>query len=109
MQGETHVAVLIAVMAIVTIVLRALPFVLFSKDGKMPSVVVYLGDVLPMAVMGMLVVYCLRNITLFESPFGIPEIVSTFLVVVLQAYKRNSLISILAGTIAYMVLIRVLF
>ena len=109
MVNEMHAALLIGVMAGVTIVLRSLPFVLFSKGGKMPSVVVYLGDVLPMAVMGMLVVYCLRNVALFESPFGIPEIVSTLLVVVLQVYKRNSLISIFAGTISYMVLIRVLF
>ena len=109
MFEETSAVILLAVMAIVTLVLRALPFVLFNKDGKMPYVIVYLGDVLPMAVMGMLVVYCLRNITLMESPFGIPEIISCLLVVVLQKWKRSSLVSILAGTICYMVLIRVLF
>lgn len=108
MQGETSIAILIAVMAIVTIILRSLPFVLFSGEGKLPPVVVYLGDVLPMAVMGMLVVYCLRNITFTQSPFGIPEVVSTLLVVIVQIYKRSSLVSILAGTIVYMVLIRVL-
>lgn len=109
MQSETQAAVLIAVMAVVTFILRFLPFVLFSKDRQMPSVVVYLGDVLPMAVMGMLVVYCLRNISLLNSPFGIPEMLSCLVVVVLQRWKRNSLISILSGTITYMVLIRVLF
>lgn len=109
MQSETQAAVLIAVMAVVTFILRFLPFVLFSKDRQMPSVVVYLGDVLPMAVMGMLVVYCLRNISLLNSPFGMPEMLSCLVVVVLQRWKRNSLISILSGTITYMVLIRVLF
>lgn len=109
MQSETQAAVLIAVMAVVTFILRFLPFVLFSKDRQMPSVVVYLGDVLPMAVMGMLVVYCLRNMSLLNSPFGMPEMLSCLVVVVLQRWKRNSLISILSGTITYMVLIRVLF
>lgn len=107
MNGNMHTAVLIAVMAVVTFLLRAFPFLLFG-GRKMPESVRYLGDVLPPAVMGMLVVYCLRNIRFSVSPFGFPEIVSCILVVILQRCRRSSLLSIIAGTAAYMLLIRLL-
>lgn len=108
MTGSVHAAAVIAVMAAVTLLLRALPFLLFGGGRKMPDSVRYLGDVLPAAVMGMLVVYCLRNISFSVSPFGIPEIVSCLLVVVLQKYRRSTLLSIIAGTAVYMMLIRML-
>ena len=92
-----------------TVLTRAIAFIAFPPGRETPRHISYLGHALPGAVFGLLVVYCLRNITLMESPFGIPEIISCLLVVVLQKWKRSSLVSILAGTICYMVLIRVLF
>ena len=97
-------AVLIAVMAAVTMLTRFLPFLIFRK--KTPSFVVYLGKVLPPAIIGMLVIYCLKDVSLAKAPFGMPELIAGASVVLLQLWKRNSLISILAGTAVYMLLIR---
>ena len=97
-------AVLIAVMAAVTILLRFLPFLVFRKET--PPYIAYLGRVLPPAIIGMLVIYCLKDISPLVSPFGMPELIAAVCVVCVQILKRNSLISILAGTIIYMVLVR---
>ena len=97
-------ALLVAVMAAVTILLRFLPFLIFRKET--PPYISYLGRVLPSAIIGMLVVYCLKDMTVTAAPFGIPELVAAACVVLLQSVKRNSLISILAGTAVYMLLIR---
>lgn len=74
-----------------------------------PGYIVYLGKVLPSAIIGMLVVYCLKDVEFSAAPFGLPEIIAAVSVVVLQRWKRNSLISILVGTILYMVLVRTVF
>ncbi len=100
---------LILVMAAVTAGLRFLPFVIFSKGRKVPEVVAYLGRVLPYAVMAMLVVYCLKGISFVKMPFGLPEMISVVLVVVLHVWKRNTLLSIVGGTICYMVLVQMVF
>ena len=96
------------VAGVVTYLLRALPFVLFSS-GKLPSVLVYLGQVLPYAIMGLLVVYTLREIEPFNAPHGAPELIATAIVVLLHAKKRHMLISIAGGTIAYMILVQYIF
>lgn len=100
-------AVLVAVMAGVTVLLRALPFIVFKKD--VPDYLVYLGKVLPAAIVGMLVIYCLKDVDLTAAPHGIPELISALTVITLQAWRRNSLLSILAGTIVYMTLIQTVF
>ena len=100
-------AVLIAVMAAVTILLRFLPFLVFRKET--PPYIAYLGRVLPPAIIGMLVIYCLKDISPLEHPFGLPELIAAVCVVCAQVIKRNSLVSILAGTVIYMVLIRTIF
>lgn len=105
MNDSRYAAVLVAVMSVGTIFLRFLPFWVFIK--KVPSYIAYLGKVLPPAIIGMLVVYCLRNTTITSSPFGFPELISIIVIIILQAWKRNSLISILSGTVVYMILIRV--
>ena len=96
--------ILVAVMAIVTMLLRFLPFLVFKN--KTPKYITYLGEVLPPAIMGMLVIYCLKDMSVISFPFGIPELIAGAAVIVLQAVKRNSLISILSGTVLYMVLIQ---
>ena len=100
-------AILIAVMSVVTILIRFLPFLVFRK--KTPKYISYLGKVLPPAIIGMLVIYCLKDITPSVYPFGIPELIAAACVVGVQVWKRNSLISILAGTVIYMVLVQVVF
>ena len=104
MNGTAHAAVLAAAMSAVTILLRFLPFWVFKK--KTPAYVTYLGQVLPPAIIGMLVVYCLKDVTFLSAPFGAPELIAAALVILLQAWRRNVLLSILAGTAAYMVLCR---
>lgn len=102
-----NAAVLIAVMAVVTMLLRFLPFLIFRKQT--PAYISYLGKVLPSAIIGMLVIYCLKDISLAVPPHGLPELIAAACVVGLQAWKRNSLLSILSGTLVYMVLIQTVF
>ena len=104
MTGDVYSAVLVAVMAIVTILLRFLPFFIFSKET--PPYITYLGKVLPPAIIGMLVIYCLRETELTTAPFGIPELLAALIVVLMQVWKRNPVLSILAGTVIYMVIIQ---
>lgn len=99
---------IIAVAAAVTILLRAIPFLVFGTGKETPQIILYLGKVLPYAIMGMLVVYCLRETSLTAAPFGIPEAAGVLAVIGLHVWKRNTLLSILAGTIVYMILIRLL-
>ena len=105
----SHAAALVAVMSAVTVLLRFLPFLIFAGDRKTPAYILYLGSILPQAIVGMLVVYCLRETDLFSRPYGLPEILSVLAVVILQACKRNSLLSILSGTLLYMFLVQAVF
>ena len=105
--SNTHAAALVAVMSLVTVLLRFLPFLIFRK-GKTPAYVAYLGDVLPQAIIGMLVIYCLKDVSFAAAPYGLPELLAALAVVGLQVWRRNSLVSILSGTVIYMVLIRIM-
>ena len=100
-------AILILTMSAGTILTRFLPFLAFRKHT--PQYVSYLGRVLPPAIIGMLVIYCLKDITPLARPFGLPELIATACVVGAQVWKRNSLLSILAGTALYMALIQLVF
>ena len=88
---------------------RWLPFWLFPEDKKPPAVVTYLGHVLPAAVMGLLVVYCLKGISFLHAPYGLPELLSVAAVVILHQWKSNVLLSIAGGTARYMLLVQVVF
>ena len=100
-------AVLVAVMAAVTMLLRFLPFWVFREHT--PAYIAYLGKVLPSAIIGMLVVYCLRDISFSSAPFGLPELIAGAAVVGIYIRKRNTLLSILTGTAVYMILLRTVF
>ena len=88
-MNNAHAVLTIAVCALVTAGLRFLPFLIFSEKRKTPPVIAYLGQVLPCAIMGMLVVYCLKGISFAKAPFGLPELISVILVAVLHIWKRN--------------------
>ena len=105
-MADVHGIAIIAVVALVTGLLRVLPFVLFSGKRKTPPMVAYLGSVLPYAVMGMLVVYCLKDLS---APFGLPELLGCGAVVGLHVWKRSTLLSIGGGTAVYMLLINFVF
>ena len=106
---DTHAVLTIAVCAVVTAVLRFLPFLIFGENRKTPEVIAYLGRVLPFAIMGMLVVYCLKDMSFIGAPFGIPEILGCAAVAVLHVWKRNTLLSIGAGTVVYMIMVQFVF
>ncbi len=108
-MDKVHVLLQIAVMALVTAALRFLPFLVFKDQDKRPGVITYLGQVLPYGVMGMLVVYCLKNISLMAAPHGIPELLAVAAVVLLHLWRRNTLLSIFGGTAFYMVLVQLVF
>ena len=105
---DIHSVLLVAVVSAVTIFLRFLPILVFG-NGKTPRFIAYLGKVLPFAVMGMLCVYCLKGVSLAVFPFGIPEIIAVAAVVLLHLWKRNTLLSILGGTMLYMLLVQAVF
>lgn len=98
---------IILVVSLVTALIRFLPFLIFPEGKEPPKIITYLSNVLPCAVMGMLVVYCLKNISLVTFPFALPELISIILVVILYVYKRNTLLSILSGTVCYMIIVQV--
>ena len=106
---NVHGILMVAVTAAVTVLLRFLPFLIFGGERKTPPYVLYLGKVLPYAIMGMLVVFCLKNVSLVAAPHGIPELISGAVVVLLHVWKRNTLISIVAGTVCYMLLVQFVF
>ena len=104
-----HDVWLIAVAALVTAATRFLPFLIFRKKESTPTIVTDLGQVLPCAIMGMLVVYCLKDVSLTAAPFGIPEAIGCLIVALLHTWKRNSLLSIGIGTVCYMLLVQLVF
>ena len=106
---DVHGALLVAVVAGVTALIRFLPFIVFGGGRPTPKFVVYLAGVLPCAIMAMLVVYCLRGVDLFSAPHGLPELIGIFITAGLHLWKRNILLSIAAGTITNMLLIRYVF
>lgn len=108
-MDKLHSILLVAVIVAVTAGLRFLPFFVFGENRKNPPLIAYLGQVLPYAIMGMLVVYCLKGISFAAAPFGIPEIIATAAVVLLHLWKRNTLLSIGAGTLCYMLLVQLVF
>ena len=98
--------VIIAVVAALTFLTRAFPFILVGRNKQVPDSIQYLGKILPPAIIATLVVYCVRNINFYNFPSGFAEIISIAVVVMLHLWKRNNLLSIGVGTVVYMILIQ---
>ena len=107
MNDAVYPIAVIGVVAAVTWALRAFPFLLFGSR-PLPKMIRYLGKALPPAIMTVLVIYCLRDISFSKSPYGIPELAACTLVVVLQVIRKNMYLSIISGTVCYMILIRMM-
>ena len=105
----TQQIITIAMVVLGTMLTRFLPFLLFPAGRPTPPYIQYLGRVLPGAVFGLLVIYCLRNVSLFAGSRGIPEFLSIALVAGLHLWKRQMLLSIAGGTICYMLLVQTVF
>jgi branched-subunit amino acid transport protein AzlD len=104
-----QIAITIAAVVLGTVLTRVLPYVLVPSEKETPKYVEYLGKVLGPAVFGLLVVYCLRNVNLTGGTFGIPEAISLFVVWITFMWKRQMLLSMASGTIAYMLLVQFVF
>ncbi len=100
--------IIIVVTALATIITRFLPFALFSNKKEGPYID-YLGSVLPYAAIGLLVVYCLKGISITVAPYGAPEAIAIIVIAILHLWKENTLLSIGIGTAVYMVLVQVIF
>ncbi|MBR6743073.1 MAG: branched-chain amino acid transporter permease [Clostridia bacterium] len=108
-MSDTKILLYILVTATVTLILRILPFILFKENAPTPKIITDLGKYLPYAIMAMLVVYCLKDVTPLSYPYGIPELISVAAVVLLHIWKRNTLLSIAIGTVCYMLLVQLIF
>ena len=105
----TQRLVTIGLCALATMLTRFLPFLLFSSRRPTPKYVQYLGRALPPAIFGMLVVYCLKNVSIVSGSHGLPELISIAAVVALHLWKRQMLLSIAGGTVCYMLLVQFVF
>ena len=104
-----HAVALVGIVAIFTLLTRAFPFVILGGKREVPPLVKYLGNVLPSAIMTILVIYCLKNVNFLTGTRGIPEIAAIGVVVLLHLWKRNTLLSIGVGTLLYMILVQQVF
>ncbi|MBM6842038.1 AzlD domain-containing protein [[Clostridium] spiroforme] len=102
-----HDILLILVIAAVTFLTRVIPFIAF--ENKSYPLIEYLGDVLPYSIMAMLVVYCLKSVDLLHGNHGICEMIGVVSVILLHVWKRNTLLSIIGGTLIYMICVQMIF
>ena len=105
----TEQIITIAICVFGTMLTRFLPFLVFSSKKPTPEYVQYLGKALPCAVFGMLVIYCLKNVSLLSAPHGIPELIAIVITAGLHLWKKKMLLSIAGGTISYMLLVQLVF
>lgn len=102
-------ALIVAAAAVCTLFTRALPFLFFGGKREVPKTVKYLGTVLPPAIIATLVVYCVKSVDIFSASHGLPELISIGLVAGLHLWKKNTLLSVGAGTLCYMLLVQFVF
>jgi len=101
--------IIVGMVVLGTMITRFLPFILFPPNKPTPQYILYLSTVLPYAVLGLLVVYCLKNVSFVAAPFGLPEGIAIFCTVLIHNWKRNMLLSIGTGTVLYMLLVQSVF
>ena len=109
MMGTKEKLIIIFAMFLATVIMRFLPFMLFPDNKPTPKFILYLGKVLPASVFGFLIIYCLKNVSIFEGSHGIPELIAIVITAAAHLWKKQMLISIAAGTISYMLLVQFVF
>ena len=108
-MSDLHTWSVVAVIALVTALIRFFPFVIFNGNRKTPQLIEKLGKVLPYAIMGMLVVYCLKGVSLTSAAEFVPALIACLVVAGTYVWKRNTLISIICGTVCYLILVQMVF
>lgn len=109
MMSLTEQIITIGMVVLGTMLTRFLPFLVFPSGKTTPKYIQYLGKVLPGAVFGMLIIYCLKSVSILEGNHGIPEAIGILVTVILHKWKRQMLLSIAGGTICYMLLLQLVF
>ncbi len=109
MMTTPRIIITITAVVAATMLTRFLPFIIFPAGKPTPKYIVYLGRVLPPAIFGMLVIYCLKDVTILSGSHGIPELISIAIVVGLHLWRRQMLLSIFVGTVCYMLLVQLVF
>ena len=108
-MSDMYIWLAVAVIALVTALTRFLPFLIWDGNRTIPPILEKLGKVLPYAIMGMLVVYCLKEVNLSSVSGFLPELIAGLVVVVSYVWKRNTLVSIIGGTLCYMLFVQFVF
>ena len=105
-EKYVHAMIIILVMGLVTLATRILPVLIFGRGEKVPDIILYLGKVVPYTAMGLLIVYCLRDVSVFEGSHAVPEGIAMAVVAGSYIWKRNTILSVVAGTVVYMALLQ---
>ena len=109
MTDYRHAMLIMIVMGLMTLATRILPVLIFGRSEKVPDFILYLGKVVPFTAMGLLIVYCLKDVSVFTGSHAIPEILALAVVGVSYLWKKNSILSVVAGTLVYMFLVQKVF
>ena len=109
MTDYRHAMIVILIMGIVTFATRIVPVLIFGRGEKVPDYIMYLGRTVPYTAMGLLIVYCLKDVSITSAPHALPEIIAMAAVIGSYLWKRNSILSVVAGTVLYMFLVQVVF
>ena len=109
MTDYRHAMLIMIVMGLMTLATRILPVLIFGRSEKVPDFILYLGKVVPFTAMGLLIVYCLKDVSIFTESHAIPEILALAVVGVSYLWKKNSILSVVAGTLVYMFLVQKVF
>ncbi len=109
MPDYTHAMIIMLVMGGCVLLTRILPVLIFGRSAQIPEFVLYLGKVIPYTAMGLLIVYCLRDVSILSGTHGLPELIAMIVVVASYLWKRNTIVSVVLGTAMYMVLLQMVF
>lgn len=109
MLSTKELIITISIIALITFATRIIPFIIFPDNKETPKYISYLGKVLSFAIIGMLIVYCLKDFSLLNYPNLLPELIAISAIVAIHLLKRNTLLSIGGGTILYMILVQYVF
>ena len=109
MVDYRYALIIIVIMGLVTLAARIVPMLIFGRDEKVPDYIMYLGRTVPYTAMGLLIVYCLRDISFASAPHALPEIIAMAVVIGSYLWKRNSILSVVVGTALYMFWVQVVF
>ena len=109
MTDYGHAIIVIIVMGLAVLATRIVPVLIFGRGEKVPEFILYLGRVVPYTAMGLLIVYCLRDVPVFDAPHGLPELIALAVVAVSYIWKRNTIFSVVIGTALYMFLVQSVF